>query len=444
MFIFTNKTDQKIHYSCLNKKPRHFKKTGIVTAAAIFLMVSIVIVTTSESTAQEAMAQEIVQIAAGGNHTVALKKDGSIWVWGRNNYGQLGDDTATDRRSPKRIGNENDWAQITAGDTYTVALKKDGSLWGWGHNYMVIADESSYGVRTPGRLGDENDWIQIATSDSHAVALKKDGSLWAWGKNEYGQIGDGTTTDRPAHNKPDRLLKKEMARPTRIGEDNDWTQIAVGANHTAALKKDGSLWVWGQNIYGQLGNGTNIDHNPIPAKIMDEVMSVSTGDDHTIVIKTDGSLWAWGKNEYINKSLSATRSTISAISGQPRTTQFGGQLGDGSITDKRTPTLIGKDSDWTQIFAVDNSTFAIKKDGSLWAWGFNADGQLGDGTTNDSRRPKRIGKDTDWVQIAAGISHTVVLKKDCSLWTWGSNNYGQFGNGTTEKNATRHTRVEPF
>jgi len=437
--MFTNKTDQKIHYSYNGEKARSLKKTRVV-AAAIFLMISIVFVTRSETTAQEAMVQEIVQIAAGRSHTVVLKKDGSIWAWGNNRNGQLGDDTTTDRWTPKRIGNENDWAQITADDTCTIAIKKDGSLWAWGYKSGVIAS----GVRTPQRLGDENDWIQIATSDSHAVALKKDGSLWAWGSNNYGQIGDGTTTDRPAHNKPDRFLKIEMARPTRIGEDNDWVQIAAGANHTAALKKDGSLWAWGQNIYGQLGNGTNTDHNPIPTKIMDEVMSVSTGDDHTIVIKTDGSLWAWGKNEYINKSLSATRSTRSQITGQSLTTQFGGQLGDGSVTNRRTPTLIGKDNDWTKIFAVINSTFAIKKDGSVWAWGFNAYGQLGDGTTNDSRRPKRIGKDTDWVQIAAGINHTVVLKKDGSVWTWGSNSNGELGNGTTENNTTRPTRVEPF
>ena len=333
-------------------------------------------------------------VTAGHNHTLAIKTDGSLWAWGTNNFGALGDGTTTDRNTPVQVGSARDWAAVSAGLAQTLALKTDGSLWAWGGNYQGQLGVGDY--KSPVKVGSAKDWAAVSASQHHTLALKTDGSLWAWGWNTLGQLGLGDMTDRNA--------------PAQVGTEKGWAAVSAGDNHTLALKKDGSLWAWGDNYHGQLGVGLPTSHRITPVQVgsAKDWAAVSTGYDHTLALKTDGSLWAWGERGY----------------------------GFTSETGGYTPVQVGTAKDWAAVSAGFNHKLALKKDGSLWAWGNNTDGQLGIGTSGSGfqdklNAPVQVGSAKDWAAVTAGHDHTLALKKDGSLWGWGDNIRGQLGDGTT-------------
>ena len=227
---------------------------------------------------------------------------------------------------------------------------------------------------------------RLAGGGAHSLAIKTDGSLWAWGDNQYGQLGDGTTTNRLT---PVQVLTGVAA-------------VAVGDLHSLALKTDGSLWAWGVNGDGELGDGTTTQRLT-PVQVLTGVAAVVGGNAHTLAIKTDGSLWAWGWNWY-------------------------GELGDGTTTQRLTPVQV-----LTGVAAVaggGSHTLAIKTDGSLWAWGWNGYGELGDGSRTQRLTPVQVLTGVAAV-AAGGCCHTLALKNDGGLWAWGWNGFGQLGDGTT-------------
>jgi len=337
-----------------------------------------------------------VKVSSEDSYTLAVRSDGTLWGWGRNTFGQLGDGTTTDRDFPDQIGADRDWAAVAAGTTHAIALKSNGTLYGWGRNtFGQLGDSTNVDKSSPVRIGTDNDWTKIAVGSGHTVALKSDGTLWTWGWNSGGQLGDGSTIDTNF--------------PARIGAASDWVSIAASNGHNLALKSDGSLWGWGDNDLGSLGDGT-LDWalSPIRIGTDNDWASVSTGSTHTLALKATGTIWAWGSNA-------------------------GGELGTGSTSAFRAvPGQVGTDNDWVVILAGNSASAAIKSDGSRSAWGRNSFGSLGDGTTADRYSPVRVGENNNWVSLEAGGSYTLALRSDGTLWYSGRNLYGQFGDGTSD------------
>jgi alpha-tubulin suppressor-like RCC1 family protein len=225
------------------------------------------------------------QVDCGENHTVAIKSDGTLWVWGRNNFGQLGDSTTTDKTSPIQIGTGTNWSQIVCSGYdsyynnggYTIAVKSDGTLWAWGSNGNgQLGDGSTITRISPVKIGTATNWSKVATNDFHSAAIKTDGSLWAWGTNYNGQLGDGTTTGRTA--------------PVKIGSDTNWSKVYCGSEHTVAVKKDGTLWSWGLNSSGQLGDGsTQSSYSPVLIGVDTNWTQIACGN-HTIALNKSPSV----------------------------------------------------------------------------------------------------------------------------------------------------------
>lgn len=329
--------------------------------------------------------------AGGYRHTMAIQSDGSLWAWGEDDYGQLGNGDGSGTDIPAMLGADRDWLFVANTWNHTLALKTDGSLWGWGYNVDGSVGNGSYqNVRSPVRIGSNTDWAQLAGGGGHTVAVKRDGTLWAWGRNNHGQLGTGDLTRRNT--------------PIQIGTDANWRLVVCGDAHTLGIRTDGSLWAWGFNIEGQLGDGSNVDRNqPVQVGTDGDWQLVAAGAKHTMAMKADGSLWGWGYN-------------------------ISGEVGYGQRGKTNTPVRIGSDRDWAAVVCGESHTVALKTDGALWSWGQNYYGQLGNASGVDGFVPARVGMDFDWVQIAAGGSHTLAQKSDSSLWAWGLGLNGQLGN----------------
>ena len=234
----------------------------------------------------------------------------------------------------------------------------------------------------------ESNCKTVSAGGWHTMAIKTDGTLWAWGRNWWGQLGNGKT-------------REDAPSPVKIMDNVAY--VSAGNSRTMAIKTDGTLWAWGGNTYGGIGDGTKDNNRSSPVKIMDNAASVSAGYFHAMAIKTDGTLWAWGSNSY-------------------------GELGDGTYKERPFPVKI---MDGVISVAVgDSHTMAIKTDGTLWAWGRNLDGRLGDGTEEDRPSPVKIMDSV--TSIAVGYDHSMAIKTDGTLWAWGYNAHGELGDGTRE------------
>ncbi len=389
-------------------------------------------------------------VAAGNLHSVALKSDGTLWAWGSNFYGQLGDGSQTQRNSPVQVGTDSDWLAIAAGGNHTLALKSNGSLWAWGENADGQLGDGSTDDRTaPVQVGSGVNWSFIVAGTDHSVALQSDGSLWAWGSNGAAQLGDGSYTSRSS--------------PVKIGTDTDWSTVAAGRLQTLALKSGGNLWGWGDNIYGQLGDGTFAPHSsPVQISSASDWQAIATGSSGTRGLRGDGSVWCWGSDSSAQLAAHSQPVSLDAALGQQPVLSAAagfnhsaavksdgtlwtwgsntyGELGNGtsgSFESRSSPVQVGTANDWAMVAAHSGRTMAIKSNGSLWAWGGNSNGALGDGSLVDRSSPVRIGTATNWRSVACGFYHTVGLRTNGTLWVWGGNYYSQLGDGTQTNRAS--------
>jgi alpha-tubulin suppressor-like RCC1 family protein len=222
----------------------------------------------------------------GKDHTLTLTEDGKVWALGENNYGQLGNGTfGGESLEPKMINGLDGVIAVLAGGSHSIALKKDGTVWSWGFNGSgQLGDGTARHSSIPHMVAGVMDVKAIATGSGHVVALKNDGTVWAWGGNHSGQIGNGAYLN--------------CMTPTQVPGLRNVTAIVAGAYNTSALQKDGTVWSWGFNGMGQLGNGGN-ERSSTPVRVagLDDVRAIAAGNWHMAALKRDGTVWAWGSNQ---------------------------------------------------------------------------------------------------------------------------------------------------
>ena len=312
------------------------------------------------------------QVSCGVIHAAAIKIDGTLWTWGNNDYGKLGDNTGIDRSTPvTTFAGGTDWEQVSCGLRHTAAIKTDGTLWIWGSNYGVgsLGNNSQYGLScTPiTTFAGGNNWKQVSCG-YHTGAIKTDGTLWVWGYGGLGALGV----------EPDPYYGTKRVVPvTTFAGGTNWKQVfcSNGSNYsvTAAIKTDGTLWVWGDNSYGLLGINdlTETQRNtPVTTFAGGTNWNLVAGgsDRHMAAIKTDGTLWMWGRN---NSGQLANNSAVGV--------EIPNYEEPVTINARFTPiTTFAGGTNWKQVVCGQLHTAAIKNNGTLWVWGNNAYyGQLG-------------------------------------------------------------------
>lgn len=307
-------------------------------------------------------------ISAAHYHMAGLKADGSIWSWGCGTNGGLGDNSTICKSSPVReVSSGTSWCCVCAGHYFAAALKTDGSLWTWGSNQSGrLGNNAGPNESSPVReISSGTTWRQLSTSWCHTLALKSDGTMWGWGRNNNGNLGDNTTVDR-------------SSPVQEISVASTWCSLATGIDSSSAIKNDGTLWTWGNGANGKLGNNSTISRSsPAQEFTASTWLCVETGPAHMIAIKAGGSLWTWGCGVC-------------------------GRLGNNSVAQTSSPVQEASlSTTWCEINAGCQNSSAIKTDGSLWSWGCAPAGLLGNNSTTDRSSPVReITSSTGWCAVS--------------------------------------------
>jgi alpha-tubulin suppressor-like RCC1 family protein len=348
-------------------------------------------------------------VATGQDHSCGVTGDGTLWCWGRNDHGELGDGTKVGRLRPVKVAASFGNAFVSAGEQVTCAVPTGFGAqhvwcWGWGG---LVGDGTSVDRTSPVDIMSTNDsWDgapgDVSVGNAHTCA-RKGGQVFCWGSDAQGQLGDGQANLTPV---PGPVLAAMLG--DTVGG------IAAGV-HTCAIVSGGNVLCFGGNAYGQLGDGTTIDRaTPVqPHGLGGSVVQIATGQAHTCALKSDGTLWCWGDNT-------------------------GGQLGDGTFTARLTPVQVTALGNTVQKIATGGfHTCVIKNDGTPWCWGDNESGQVGDGTFTTRTLPVPITPPASpFVEISGGEYHTCARAIDNSIWCWGDNEYGKLGDGTTTNRAS--------
>jgi len=317
------------------------------------------------------------------NHSMFISENGELWGWGDNAYGQLGNGNTENQHTPVRI--MENVATVISEQRKTVALKTNGELWTLGTHYTAIADEIMYFYNdniinlTALQLGIDRTMIldRVIYFDVNVfniAAIQNCGTLWVWGDNSFGQIGNGST--------------EASHLPLKIMENVSIVSLR-GFNITA-MQDCGTLWTWGRNQYGQLGNGMT-ENSAYPVKVLENVSRFYNAGFTQAAIKNDGTLWTWGANHL-------------------------GELGDGTREDSNHPVaILDAVSD---VAIISNRVFALRGDGELWGWGWNLNGAVGSGVEEEVQLvPAKIMGNIK--SIATATSYVMAITNDNVLWGWG-------------------------
>ncbi len=342
-------------------------------------------------------------VVAGRSQSCGLSS-GTLLCWGQNDEGQLGLGDNINRQSATVVDN-NRWLDLAVGEDVTCALKEDRTAWcsganDWGELGNGTSNSTSRLVQTLGE-----DWRHITAVFFHVCAIRKDATLWCWGDNTEGQLGQG---DR----------NNTRSSPVQVGSATDWMDVAAGQGHTCGIRSPGTLWCWGRNTEGELGQGPNSPiqiRSPVQVGSTDDWVQVTSGQDHNCARRKSGELWCWGRG-------------------------VAGQLGVGGNTSVDVPTRVGTDQDWAQVSVNTFHTCGVRDNGTLWCWGRNVEGQLGLPPTARLETPTRVGVDEDWRAVHLGRFHTCATKTDGSFFCTGNNGAGELGLDDSQRRS-EFTRV---
>ena len=433
-------------------------------------------------------------VSIRGGSTIAIKTNGTLWAWGYNAQGSLGNSTTVNKSSPVQIGSDTNWDYVVGSGTGSVAVtaffarKTNGTLWSWGYNAEgQLGNNTELPRSSPTQIGNGIDWSEIAAGESSCVAVKTNGTIWSWGGNSKGQLG---LNDRGVH----------RSSPTQIGSDTDWL-LPGGNQGFVVIKTNGTLWGWGPNTYGELGINNRIERSS-PVQIGSStnwlrlpsygngqqmlalqgtstkpdaptnVVATSTGQTTATVsftrplsdngsdifqytvtsnlsnIKAYSSTYgpiivsgltpATSYTFTVTATNSVGESLPSGASNSITTTTPGmdiyawgynsqGQLGLDNVIHRSSPVQVGSSNTWNTLVRGYVHTLATKNDGTLWAWGDNARGAFGNNTTSGSYSPIQIGSLTNWAVLSGTYFGSYAVKTDGTLWSWGNNTNGCLG-----------------
>jgi hypothetical protein len=308
----------------------------------------------------------VVSVAAGSYHSLALKSGGTVWAWGYNARGQVGDGTTANKSSPVQVSGLSGVVSIAAGGNSSYVVKSDGTVWAWGYNNKSqLGDGTTANKTAPVQIPGLTNIVKASGGNTHALFLRSDGAVLAVGENTYGQLGIGTTTSKTL-----AVLIANFAAQ----------DIAANGQHSLALKADGTVWSWGYNNRGQLGDGTTVNKTaPVQVTGLSGAVEIAAGSTSSYTVKTDGTVQSWGYNN-------------------------NGQLGDGTAVNKSSPVPAASLSGVAGIAAGGAHTLAFKVDGSVWGWGANDKNQLAALSGNQSAPTEIFAADPSLAPVSVAFS----------------------------------------
>jgi len=333
----------------------------------------------------------------------------SSYAWGCNGDGRLGDNSTINRSSPVSVvGGFTNWCQVSAGYGHSLGVRSNGTAWAWGFNSDGrLGDNCDISSRSPVSVaGGFTDWCQVSAGSLHSLGLRTNGTIWAWGRGDCGRLGDNCDISR-------------SSPVSVVGGFTDWCQVEAGCRYNLGVRTNGTIWAWGCNVYGQLGDNSTINRSS-PVSVVGgftDWCQVAAGHCHSLGIRTNGTAWAWGSNGFV------------------------GRLGDNSDIDRSSPvSVVGGFTDWCQVASGRFHSLGVRTNGTAWGWGSGGNGQLG--TNNSCFRSSPVsvaGGFTDWCQVAAGEAHSLGVRTNGTAWAWGSNFRDQLGDNC----ATTTSRSSP-
>jgi alpha-tubulin suppressor-like RCC1 family protein len=307
------------------------------------------------------------------NGAFATKTNGTLWSWGGNSSGNLGQNDRVNRSSPTQLGTDTNWSRVLGNGSTSWGVRTNGTLWAWGNNTngvlgLSLSPNATY-RSSPIQVGSGTTWLETFTGYSLAIhSVKTDGTLWAWGQGRWGTFGNSVY---------DTNFDRLYSSPIQIGSLTDWTDKLSPDKIVGAIKSNGTLWTWGiAEGYGGLGLNTTYAWRSSPVQVgaLTTWTSIATNSFSMWAIKSDGTLWAWGRNTFGALGLNSAGSNHAS-----------------------SPTQIGTNTNWSKVSAQNYAVLATRTDGTLWGWGYNLDGVSG---MNDQvayrSSPTQLGTDTTW------------------------------------------------